>query len=294
VLNFVHGGQYNWSPRKLAANSIRQRQSCIESTMAWIDELLGRTLVLVAHPDDECLAFGALLQRMREPLVVFATNGAPEDPYFWQKHGSRETYAAIRRQEAMLSMHAAGVKDVIFLSDLPGGEELGDQELYRHLWPAFELLADIVRRRMTTALATLAYEGGHPDHDSCAFLAAQLARLASIPCWEASLYHRNPDESGVFQQFISVSGDEAEVRPTPSELERKRLMCQAHSSQGDFLKSFDLADEIVRPQLTYDFTHPPHAGKTNYEVWQWKMKAEEVSAAFSEFLKTARAHGAKG
>src|SRR5580658_8087215 len=153
--------------------------------MAWIDELLSRTLVLVAHPDDECLAFGALLQRVREPVVVFATNGSPVDPYFWKKHGSREAYAALRRREALASMSAAGVKDVIFLADLPGGETLVDQELFRNLWPAFDLLADIIRRRMIAALLTLAYEGGHPDHDSCSFLAAQLSKLTHLPCWEA-------------------------------------------------------------------------------------------------------------
>ncbi len=96
-----------------------------QTPMAWIDELLGRTLVLVAHPDDECIAFGALLQRMREPVVVFATNGSPQDPYFWQQYGSREAYAGLRREEAFASMHAAGVKDVIFLSDMPGGEQAG-------------------------------------------------------------------------------------------------------------------------------------------------------------------------
>jgi hypothetical protein len=79
-----------------------------------------------------------------------------------------------------------------------------------------------------------------------------------------------------------------------SELERKRLMCEAYSSQGDFLSKFDVTNEIVRPQLAYDFTRPPYAGKTNYEVWEWKMTAEEVCNAFSEFLKMARAHGAKG
>src|SRR4051812_27083745 len=140
--------------------------------MAWIDELAGRTLVLVAHPDDECIAFGALLQRMREPLVVFATNGSPVDPYFWQRYGSREAYAALRRDEALNSMHAAGVKDVVFLADMPGGETLVDQELFRNLHTAYTLLVDIVARRMSTAILTLAYEGGHPDHDSCSFLAA--------------------------------------------------------------------------------------------------------------------------
>jgi len=255
--------------------------------MPWIDELLDRTLVLVAHPDDECIAFGALLQRMREPVVVFATNGSPVDPYFWQAHGSREAYAALRREEALKSMSAAGVHDVIFLADLPGGEALVDQELFRNLVPAFDLLADIVRRRMTTALLTLAYEGGHPDHDSCSFLAAQLAKFASIPCWEAPLYHRDPDGSGTFQEFITRSGEELDVQLTPGEEERKRHMCRAYSSQGDFLSRFGVEREIVRPQIAYDYTQPPHTGGTNYEVWQWKMTAQEVSAAFAEFQRKA-------
>jgi len=255
--------------------------------MVWLDELFGRTLVLVAHPDDECIAFGALLQRMREPLVVFATNGSPADPYFWNKYGSREAYAGLRRREALASMKAAGVKDVIFLADLPGGEALVDQELFRNLWPAFDLLADIVRRRMTTALLTLAYEGGHPDHDSCSFLAAQLTKLAKVPCWEAPLYHRNADGSGTFQEFIAPTGEELDALPTTDEEQRKREMCWAYRSQGDFLSRFKVSPEMVRPQIAYDYTRPPHEGKTNYEVWQWKMTAQEVSAAFADFLRSA-------
>jgi len=252
--------------------------------MAWIDELLGRTLVLVAHPDDECIAFGALLQRMREPVVVFATNGSPQDPYFWQQYGSREAYAAVRRKEAFASMHAAGVKEVIFLPDMPGGEKLVDQEVFQHLHPAYDLLVELVRRRMVQALLTLAYEGGHPDHDSCAFLAAQLARRFHIPCWEAPLYHRLPEGGGVFQGFLGDTSDEVDVKPTPAEHQAKRAMCMAYPSQGDFLTHFDVVREIVRPQATYDFTSPPHDGKTNYEIWQWSMTAQQVCSTFSEFL----------
>jgi len=273
--------------------SIQSKPSRIETGMAWLDELLGRTLVLVAHPDDECIAFGGLLQRMHEPVVVFATNGSPADPFFWKKHGSREDYAALRRREALASMKAAGVKDVIFLADLPGGEALVDQELFCNLIPAFDLLADIARRRMITALLTLAYEGGHPDHDSCSFLAAQLARFAELPCWEAPLYHRNADGSGTFQQFVTPTGDETEVRLTPQEEQGKRAMCLAYGSQGDFLSHFRLSPEVVRPQIAYDYTRPPHAGKTNYEVWQWSMTAPEVCAAFADFLRTSSARAAK-
>ncbi|MFZ0705860.1 MAG: PIG-L family deacetylase [Candidatus Korobacteraceae bacterium] len=253
--------------------------------MAWINELLGRTLVLVAHPDDECIAFGALLQRMREPIVVFATNGSPRDPYFWQQYGSREAYAGLRREEAFASMHAAGVKDVIFLPDLTEGEKLVDQELFQHLRPAYELLSELVHRRMVQALLTLAYEGGHPDHDSCAFLSAQLSRRFNIPCWEAPLYHRLPEGGGVFQGFIGDTSEEVDVKPTPLELEAKRTMCMAYPSQGDFLARFDASRETVRPQPAYDFTNPPHQGKTNYEVWQWSMTACEVCTAFAEFLR---------
>ena len=39
-------------------------------------------------------------------------------------------------------MHAAGVKDVLFLADMPGGEDLVDQELFRNLRGAYELLAE--------------------------------------------------------------------------------------------------------------------------------------------------------
>lgn len=255
--------------------------------MAWIDELLGRTLVLVAHPDDECIAFGALLQRMREPIVVFATNGSPRDPYFWQQYGSREAYAGLRREEAFASMHTAGVKDVIFLPDLPGGEELVDQELFQHLQSAYDLLVGLARRRMVQALLTLAYEGGHPDHDSCAFLSAQLTKSFNIPCWEAPLYHRLPEGGGVFQGFIGDTSGQVEIKLTPAEREAKVSMCMAYPSQGDFLTHFDVLNERVRPQPAYDFSRPPHEGKTNYEVWRWSMTSQQVSTAFARFLHQA-------
>jgi LmbE family N-acetylglucosaminyl deacetylase len=252
--------------------------------MAWIDELLGRTLVLVAHPDDECIAFGALLQRMREPVVVFATDGSPQDSYFWQRYGSREAYASLRRKETFDSMQAAGVKDVVFLSELPSGESLVDQELFRNLRPAYDMLCDLTQRRMPKALLTLAYEGGHPDHDSCSFLATQLAKRFSTPCWEAPLYHRLPDGVGVYQEFIAAATEEVDVKPTNAEQEAKRQMCLAYTSQGDFLTRFRVYQERVRPQPAYDYTQAPHPGKTNYEVWQWKMTSPEVCAAFAEFL----------
>jgi len=102
-------------------------------------------MVLVAHPDDECITCGGLLQRMREPIVIYATDGSPQDPYFWSKYGSREVYSRLRQEEARAALAQVGVSEVVFLADQD--PKLVDQELFRNLGIAFELLLSEVRRR---------------------------------------------------------------------------------------------------------------------------------------------------
>lgn len=253
-----------------------------------LQQLLRRTLLIVAHPDDECIAYGTLLQRMSEPRVVYATDGAPQDPYFWQKHGSRSDYAQLRQREARNALARVGVIEVEFMADVAEqfGARFEDQGLFRVLPQAYSALASIVERVRPEALATLAYEGGHPDHDSCNLLTSELSKAYGIPAWEAPLYHREPgNEKGhVVQDFVRRDGSEEFLRGLPEELERKRAMCAEYPSQGDFLGTFQLEREIVRPLHAYDYTNPAHAGKLNYEVWQWHMTGEEVSREFAKFL----------
>lgn len=253
--------------------------------LAGLTPLLDRTLVIVAHPDDETITCGGLLQRMQDPSVVFATDGAPKDAYFWGRFGSRERYAAIREGEAQAALKAVGVHQVEFLakqSEVP----LVDQLLYRALPPAFAALSRIVERIKPKCVLTLAYEGGHPDHDSVSFLGAQLRRLFSIPIWEAPLYHRSPDARGVYQRFIEEHGEVIEYRVAGDELKAKQAMLACYKSQFDALPSFSVELERFRPQAPYDYSQRPHAGKLNYELWQWKMTPEEVSAAFAAFAPT--------
>jgi len=75
-------------------------------------------MVAVAHPDDEAIACGALLQRMRSPVIVFMTDGAPEDPKFWGKpYSSRAYYMDVRRSEAQTAMsQVQGAKEHIDIS----------------------------------------------------------------------------------------------------------------------------------------------------------------------------------
>lgn len=229
---------------------------------------------MVAHPDDESVGAGVLLQRMREPIVLFCTDGGPRDAYFWKAHGSRENYVRVRRHEAESAVQIAGIQRVIFLG-------FCDQELYRNLHPAIEELEHIVRELRPNAILTHAYEGGHPDHDCCSFLSFLLGRRHHLPVWEMPLYHR--DQTGPrAQEFVCSNGRSVSVRIKDPEIRIKRQMVAAHASQS--LASFDLTVERFRPQAAYQFRQPPQAKIINYEAWQWSMNALEVSAAFSALL----------
>jgi len=251
--------------------------------------LLGRTLILAAHPDDEAAGCGALLQRIREPMVVFATDGAPRDDGFWRHYGSRLRYARRRQEEAYAALAHAGVSEIVFLADGAGAQDsFIDQELHRSIPEAVLVLTEMIYRLRPQALLTLAYDGGHPDHDVCSFIGAVLARAHRLPIWEFPLYHRPPGRGIVFQRFAEPGEGEAELEITLQEVAVKRQMLADYSSQHPFLLQFNPIAERLRFQPRYDYSQPPHPGLLNYEAWQWPVTGREVCAAFQRFMQMAR------
>ncbi len=243
--------------------------------------LLGRTLLLVAHPDDEVVGCGALLQRIREPLVLFATDGAPRDRYFWAKYGSREAYARTRRDEARAALQALGVTNFEFLAPADNPSQMFlDQDLFLHIPRALEAISEVVIATRPDALITLAYEGGHPDHDTCAFLAWWTAREHVLPVWEFPSYHRSARGAAVHQEFMVPEGDEVLFDATLEEVRRKRAAWDVYVSQKEVLANFNPAIERYRPQASYDFRRPPHPGLLNYEAWQWPVTGSQLVQAF--------------
>lgn len=251
----------------------------MRSTAANLAPLLGRTLVAGAHPDDEAIGCGALLQRMREPHVAFLTDGAPRDSFFWHAHGSREDYAELRRREARAALRDLGIDKAHFLADIV------DQELFQQLSRAQDWLGELIARLRPEALLVPAFEGGHPDHDACNLLGAVAARRLRLPVWEMPLYHRSVAGVSVCQQFLSPNGHEVALQPLAEEREKKRRMVAHYASQGALLQQFPAPIEYFRPLPAYDYSRPPHSGVLNYEAWQWRMTGSEVAAAFTAHLE---------
>jgi N-acetylglucosamine malate deacetylase 2 len=262
---------------------IRLHLICVQD----LSELLGCTLVIAAHADDEAVACGGLLQRMRAPVVVICTDGAPRDEYFWRQYGSRSAYAHIRAREASRAAQAVRVREIDLLPSFTSEEIFVDQELFRRIPQAMECVLQVAARVRPDAVLTLAYEGGHPDHDACNFLGRQLASDLRVPVWEAPLYQR-AGASMIVQRFISCSGGEVQVDISPEELARKKTMQAAYVSQSDVLKMFDPRQETLRPMAQYDYSRPPHDGPLNYEAWGWPIRGWELCDQFMQYLNGER------
>ena len=254
--------------------------------MSSLEPLLGTTLMLVAHPDDEVIAFAGLMQKMKKAIVVFATDGAPRDPYFWQSWGSRSRYAEIRRKEAFSALSIVGAQPVFLADRVENG--IVDQELFRRLPAAIKAFEQVVDAIEPNSLLTMAYEGGHPDHDACSFLGSCVGSRRKIPVWESPLYYRNPDGSAAVQTFARLTGQEITSLVEGASLQKKLDMFHTYKSQKLTLDSFRPGIEQFRPMAGYDFTRPPLPWKLNYELWQWPMTGEEVSQAFASYLLKER------
>src|SRR5437588_12880386 len=115
-----------------------------------VENQFGRTLIVVAHPDDEVIGCGILLQRVRHATVAFLTDGAPTDPYFWGKFGSRTKYANLRASETR-----SALQDLKGVSIACFGAR--DQELLFHLDAALEWLEKVVKKTQPDSIITHAY-----------------------------------------------------------------------------------------------------------------------------------------
>lgn len=246
-----------------------------------------KALLFFAHQDDEVIALGGRLRRFRDARVVHATDGAPRDKRDSRDHGfaTLEAYREARAREVAAALRLAGIQTPAECLGFP------DQEAGLHLRELANGVARLLLDFQPEVIFTHPYEGGHPDHDACAFAVARaveisLDREGFAPLViEAAFYHAGPQgfEAGTFLPRQDVKA-EAEFPLSPAELERKQALLGCFTSQRETLRNFPLEYERYRIAPRYDFTQPPHTGRVLYDHYSWGMTCARFVQLATEAL----------
>lgn len=233
--------------------------------------LARRVMIVAAHPDDEVIGAGCLLRYLPRVRIIYATDGSPRDLSLASRSGfsTREKYAAARLDEleCALALSGKSVKDSTFL-------DFTDQETMYHLPELCDRLAEEILKYQPDIVITHPYEGGHPDHDSIAFVTSR-ACGASTRRFEMTSYHENEGKlrTGVFLPNGEPGSIVREL--TQQDRERKEEMFACFASQVSVLKNFPVVPELFRPAPVYDFAQAPHHGALHYENRPWGITGEQ-------------------
>lgn len=225
-------------------------------------------VVISAHPDDETIGIGARLRYLKNLSLVHVTSGAPNLASATRAgFADAASYSAARFEEleralALLEAHPMQKCTLGFV----------DGDTVRSLAGLVEALTGKLRSKV--AIITHAYEGGHPDHNSCA-LAVQMAceRLrasgATPPIRvEYAGYHtyRGRQRSGVL--WADERTSMAVVRLDLEERRRKQLAFQAFEFNHGSDRYFVLTAKCIAPlqSMTLPSRRPPAPFSTTSSV----------------------------
>lgn len=242
------------------------------------DLAMPRAMVVVAHPDDETIALGARIQRLAAAAFIHVTDGAPRNEEDSRAHGfgSLDDYREARAQEVSAMFREAGLHGASRIC-----LNFRDQEASLNLAKITRELAQQIAQHEPEIIFTHPYEGGHPDHDACAFAvhhAVEMNRASGGGrplILESPFYHAGPNgfETGTFLRHEGWT-PEISYELSEAERERKRKLVVCYTTQRETLKGFRDLIEPFRIAPVYDFTRPPHEGKLLYEHYPWGMSSE--------------------
>lgn len=141
-----------------------------------------KNLFIFAHQDDEFGVFHEIKRLCKKGEVVdviYLTSGTLDGGL-----------SHVRNNESISALTQLGVdgKNIFFL----GGDNLiPDGRLSQHIEKAFALILDLISNiGAPTRIYTLAWEGGHQDHDAAHLIGVALAKKFNIvdECYQIPLY----------------------------------------------------------------------------------------------------------
>lgn len=214
--------------------------------------------------------------RFADSHFVHVTDGAPRNEQDSRAHGFQhlDDYRDARTQEFRAMLETAGIGNATY-------ECLGvpDQEASLGLAELTRRIGRMIEQWGPEVIFTHPYEGGHPDHDACAF-AVHHAVGGATPIVEAPFYNaRNRTTGG----FLQSRGEEVVYQLTPEELTRKKALLDCFTTQRETLRGFAATEERFRVAPQYDFSALPHDPPVLYDGYPWGM----TSARFCELAREA-------
>lgn len=231
--------------------------------------------MIAAHPDDEILGLGGQLAEIPDLALIQVTDGAPRDLSDARRSGfsNRNAYADARALELDRALKAAHVAPA-------HRRALGiiDQEAVEHLPDLLVLVAEELRD--AAAVITHPYEGGHPDHDACAFIVQRACeRLRRAGCaapvrLEFAGYHARGGRQATGVFWPAAGCCERVLTLDARQLARKRAALAEFVTQKDVIAAFPVSPERLRAAPRYDFTRPPPPGDVLYDRFQWRVTGE--------------------
>lgn len=247
-----------------------------------------RLLVVLAHPDDETLALGGRMHLLQHTRFVTVTDGVPLDGADASAHGfsSLLEYGRARRRELEKALRLASLDPQSASAlEISPGVTVSDQCAARALTRIAGAIAAEIREFQPEAVLTHPYEGGHPDHDACAFATRAAVLLAGFsgPIVEAPFYHA---EHGTMITGRFASGDAGVLSSlTPEQSRSKSALLACFASQAETLSLFRTDTERFRTAPHYDFTTRPTAGPLHYEQFPWGMDGDTFCALAQQSLR---------
>jgi N-acetylglucosamine malate deacetylase 2 len=216
-------------------------------------------LIFVAHPDDETLACGGLLQRFPGSLVVFATDGTPAGYGLERRYGSLQAYIEVRFQEAARALSHVPNCSSKWLTG-SDGSYFGDMHVYEDLPAAATSLRAIAQAFSPDAIVSHTYEGAHIDHDACSFIAMHAAAALSMKRFEFPMYWLDQSGKAVLQRFrdggLRVAARALEGtgvmkwQLSEAEIACKKKMMAEYRTQRGTVSTFDPRIERFRPAIS--------------------------------------------
>lgn len=254
-----------------------------------------RALLVFAHPDDETIALGARMGRFGDAHFVHVTDGAPRDERDSRAHGftTVDEYRKTRRAEFNAALERAGIGNARreYL-------EIPDQEASLHLKTLALEICRRIERFEPEIIFTHPYEGGHPDHDACAFAVHHAAALRRAQghrapaIVEAAFYHRGARgmATGTFLRRPERT-EEVVYSLSPEEQRRKESLIECFATQRQVLAQFRLETERFRMAPSYNFRQPPHPRPVLYDEHPWGMTSERFCSLAGEAEEALQQEG---